>query len=406
MKTFGALSLLFACFVMNAGAKESQFQSEAIAFKGAGDVSLSGSLMLPKGNGPFPVVVLLGGSERLARNAIYDWANADLLVAHEIAVFSFDSPGTGKSEGNRFERTHKERTEDALAAIIAIQHREGIARDKIGLYGASEGGSIVFRAASLSKGIAFGIAISAPVVPNFKHMEGLTRSLAASTGLKGVELEKLVTFNRLVYELTQAHNTTDFDEVETTVAAWDDPGWSQLISLLQERTVSNQEATREFFITIAQKWEGEEWFRGNKMLREFYKHIAGKLGMNLANLHIDDGEKDSARSHVEFASAVVTKAIGSDSSRDEDPVSFLKQIKCPMLCIYGEEDNDIGASKSADIIRKVFAETKHNDFVVTTLPGADHQLKLTQGKSTYRDKNVDNLILDWVQKQVRKDSTN
>ena len=185
MNRFCTSILLFICFAVNAGAKGSQFQSEEITFTSMGEVSLSGSLTLPHGKGPYPAIVLLGGSERLGRRAIYNWSNADSFVSQGIAVFCFDSPGTGKSAGNRWGRTHKERTEDALAAIRALQQREDINRDLIGLYGASEGGSIVFRATSRSKNIAFGITISAPAVPHYQHIDSIIKSLSINTGLKG-----------------------------------------------------------------------------------------------------------------------------------------------------------------------------------------------------------------------------
>ncbi len=138
------------------------------------------------------------------------------------------------------------------------------------------------------------------------------------------------------------------------------------------------------------------------MLMEFWEHLAKRLGMDLADLGIDFNEQDIARSYVELLSAVVTK-IGSDPSRDEDPVSFLKEIECPMLCIYGERDQGINAAESAGIIRKVFVDTRHNDFVVKIFPGAGHQLNITEGKRKYRHKYFEKFILDWVQKRVRKD---
>jgi pimeloyl-ACP methyl ester carboxylesterase len=402
MKRLCTFLLLIRCFAANAEAEEPQFQSEEITFTGMGEVSLSGSLTLPDGKGPYPVIVLLGGSERLGRRAIYNWANADSFVSQGIAVFCFDSPGTGKSAGNRWGRTHQERTDDSLAAIRAIQEREDIDRGSIGLYGVSEGGSIVFRAASLSKDIAFGVAVSAPAVPHYQVMNSLIKTLSTNTGLEGVEIEKLVTFNLLLSDLVQNRSALNYAELERTVAAWNDPGWKELISLVRNKTDRNREATIESYITLAQRWEGEHWFRGNRMLKEFYKQVTDNLGITLADLGIDTNEQDSARGHVEFASAVVTKVIGSDSSRDEDPVSFLKEIKCPMLCIYGELDQGIPASESAGIIRNVFADTRHNDFVVEVFPGAGHQLEITEGNRTHRHKDFDNFILDWIQERVRE----
>jgi pimeloyl-ACP methyl ester carboxylesterase len=395
--------LLIVCFAVNPEASGSQFQSEELTFKSAGEVSLSGSLTMPNGNGPYPAIVLLGGSERLGGRAIYNWANADSLVSQGIAVFCFDSPGTGKSEGNRWGRTHKERTEDALAAIRALQKRADIKRDLIGLYGASEGGSVVFRAASLSKDIAFGISVSAPAVPHYRVMNSLIPSLSKNTGLEGVQVEKLATFNLLISDLLQNRSTINYEELQKTIAGWKDPSWNELLSLVQNKSQSNRKVTIESAITLATKWEGEEWFRGNKMLREFYKQATDNLGINLADLGIDTNEQDSARGHVQFAAAVIAKVIGADPSRDEDPVSFLEEIKCPMLCIYGEKDPGIAASESAEIIRKVFSDTRHSDFVVKIFPGAGHQLEITEGNRTYRHRDFENLILDWVQKRVRKD---
>jgi alpha-beta hydrolase superfamily lysophospholipase len=396
--------LVITCVAVSAGAKGSQFRSEEITFKSAGEVALSGSLTLPDGKGPFPAIVLLGGSERLSREAIYKWANADSFVSRGIAVFSFDSPGTGKSEGNRWQRTFKERTDDALAAIKAIRERPDINKESIGLYGASEGGSIVFRAAALSKDVAFGIAVSAPAVPHYEVMNLQAKLLAANTGLTGVQLEQLVTFNYLAADLVRGRSTINYEELEKTVAAWNDPGWNELITLLRQRTSNNQEATKESFIAVAQRWEEEEWFQGNRMLRQFYGQITKKLGIELADLGIDVNGENSARGHVEFASAVVAKVMGSDPSRDEDPVSFMKNIKCPMLCIYGELDQSVAASQSAEIIRNVFVDTKHADFVIKVFPGAGHQLEITEGNRTFRHNDVDKFILDWIQKRVRTDA--
>ena len=123
MKRLGTFTMLLVigCSVANAKPKESQFRSDEITFKSTGDVALSGSLTLPNGNGPFPAIVLLGGSERLNSTGIYNWANAGWFVEQGVAVFSFDSPGPGKSEGNRWARTHEERTDDALAAIKRLR---------------------------------------------------------------------------------------------------------------------------------------------------------------------------------------------------------------------------------------------------------------------------------------------
>ena len=399
MKRLCAVVFLLSCCAAIADAKEEQFRSEEITFKSAGDVSLSGSLTLPNGSGPHPAIVMLGGSERLSRNAIYNWANAEQFVAQGIAVFTFDSPGTGKSEGNRFGRTHQERTDDALAAIRAIAAREDIKGDSVGLYGASEGGLVVFRAAARPKGIAFGIAIASPTAPDFEDTNFTVQSLATACGLNGADVEKLVTFNHLACDLVRNHSTINFAELDKKVAEWNEPGWSQLLSLVQKRTDRNREATKDSFIAIAQKWNGEKWFQGTKMLLETWKQLAKQLEIDVSTLGIDFNDQNIAKQYVELFYVVGTSKIVPDPSRDVDPVSFLKEIRCPMLCVYGENDPLV---RGAPIIRKVFGETKHGDFIVKIIPGADHQLKVTEGDRTARHKGVDTFIQDWVQERLRK----
>jgi pimeloyl-ACP methyl ester carboxylesterase len=407
MKRLCAFALLLNCCAVIAEANEANFRSEEIVFRSAGDVSLSGSLTLPNGNGPHPAIVMLGGSERMSRNAIYNWANAERFVAQGIAVFTFDSPGTGKSEGNRWKRTEKERAEDAIAAISAITARGDIKRDSVGLYGASEGGLVVFRVASRPESIAFGIAISAPAVPYFKHIYSHVRTMCAATGLEGMQLEKLVMFNRLAGYVVGGNVLLEPEELKKTVADWNDPSWSQLISLLENRTDDNRTASRESFIAIAQKWEGEEWFRGNKTTRQLLFMLQG---FNIFNTGVNVGELDSVRGNLEFDAAMLAKVAESDTplamtavsdvSRNEDPVSFLKAIKCPMLCIYGEKDQEMLAYPG--IVSKALADAGHEDFVVKILPGAGHQLTITDDKRTFRHQEVDKLIIDWVQERVRK----
>lgn len=414
MTQFCTYVLLLGCFVASAGAAETQYQSRDISFAGAAGDSLSGSLTLPDGKGPFPVIVLLGGSERLDRTGIYNWANADAFVEQGMAVFSFDSPGRGKSEGNRWGRTHEERTSDALAAIRAIASRPDIIEESIGLYGVSEGGVIAFRAASLSKSVAFAITISAPAVPFESNVDNKVRTLCMLSGLQGEPLDKLVTFNRMTVALARGSNMIDAIELTKTVEEWNDPKWKSLISLVKKQSNVNRESTRDAFVEIAKQWESTDWFQRNKKLRELQIPLLQLMGFDLSDLDAELDEPLTARSLVEFDSAVLAKISASDSpnamlmtadrSREEDPVTFLMKVTCPTLCIYGEKDHDM--STYPKIVRDVFSSTKHGDSTVRVFEGAGHQLEVTNGKRVtggdhrkYRHKEVDPLILSWILKR-------
>lgn len=71
-----------------------------------------------------------------------------------------------------------------------------------------------------------------------------------------------------------------------------------------------------------------------------------------------------------------------------------------MLCIYGEKDQEM--SEYPGIVQKAIAESGDDDSVVRILQDAEHQLTITNGIRTYRDKGVDQFILDWVQERVRE----
>ena len=400
-----------------AESNDSPHRSDEIEFKSTGDITLSGSLKIPTGKGPFPAIVLLGGSERQNRTGIYNWANAKNFVAKGIAVFSFDSPGRGKSEGSRWGRTHKERTDDALAAIKAISKRPDIKKEAIGLYGTSEGGGVTFRAAAESKSVAFGVVISAPAAPFSNNVANKTKTLCMLSGLRGEKLDKLTTFSRLTATLALGSADFDASELSKTVNNWDDPNWNKLISLLQKQTAENREEIREAFVELSEKWEPTDWFQKSKRLRELQKPLYQILGVNVSTLQVKLAEPVTAKSLIEFDSAVMKKIGESDSpnamlvtvdpSREEDPATFLEKIKCPMLCIYGEKD--YAMSTYPRIVRNVFAKTNHRDATVRVFAGAGHQLEVTNGKRVtgkelrkYRHKDVDPLILDWILERVGK----
>ena len=128
--------------------------AETVSFPGD-DVTLSGILYRPAGNGPFPAVVALHGCSGLfgkdgslsPRHA--DWA--ERLMAKGFIVLFPDSfgPRGAKSQcktKDRVTRPSRERVEDANAAKAYLQTRRDVKADAISLLGWSNGGSVVLYA--------------------------------------------------------------------------------------------------------------------------------------------------------------------------------------------------------------------------------------------------------------------
>jgi dipeptidyl aminopeptidase/acylaminoacyl peptidase len=140
---------------------------KTLAFQ-CGDHSIEGNLILPPGKGPFPAIVLIHGSGYSTRYNLY--LEANFFAANGYAAFIYDKQGTGASTGNiPLEASYNSLSEDALAAVNKIKEENNIVRDKIGLWGHSEGGWIVPLAASKTKDVKFAILSSGAAVGTFKQ---------------------------------------------------------------------------------------------------------------------------------------------------------------------------------------------------------------------------------------------
>ncbi|MEM7217048.1 MAG: alpha/beta hydrolase [Pseudomonadota bacterium] len=129
-----------------AGAKVPLVVAET-RFQGA-HVELAGRLVLPMGEAPVPIVVLVHGSEDYsARDYYYDQR---LLPAQGIGVFVYDKRGTGGSEGEYSQDFHL-LAADAAAAHETALRLAGRRAATSGYFGSSQGGWVAPLAATLSK---------------------------------------------------------------------------------------------------------------------------------------------------------------------------------------------------------------------------------------------------------------
>ncbi len=143
-------------------ARRLQFRSEDVTFKN-GDVTLSGTLVLPEGKGPFPAVVLTQMSSPAPRGAYA--LQAYYFAAHGMAALMYDKRGVGKSTGEFNKATMEQLADDAVAGIDLLARRTDIRANAIGTWGHSQGGWLAPLAAVRSQKVAFVIAQAASGVP-------------------------------------------------------------------------------------------------------------------------------------------------------------------------------------------------------------------------------------------------
>ena len=87
----------------------------------SGELKLRGELTLPAGEGPFPVVIMVHGSEDYSAVDYYQWPY--ILAAHGIAGFKFDKRGTGSSEGE-YTQHFPTLAGDVVAAIERLKKEQ------------------------------------------------------------------------------------------------------------------------------------------------------------------------------------------------------------------------------------------------------------------------------------------
>src|SRR4030095_13129085 len=106
-------------------------------FEGRGGTKLAGRLVLPKGDDPVSIVVLVHGAERDSARESY--ALQRLLPAENVGAFVYDKRGTGGSDG-KYTQDFDTLADDAVAAMREAKRIAGARCARIGYQGGSQRG--------------------------------------------------------------------------------------------------------------------------------------------------------------------------------------------------------------------------------------------------------------------------
>lgn len=264
------------------------YQTEEVSFKNMLDnISLSGTLSLPKETGSFPAVILISGSGPQNRDSeIFGHKPflvlSDHLTKNGIAVLRFDERGVGQSEGDFERATSEDFAKDVQAALTYLNSRDEINQNRIGLIGHSEGGMIAPMVANNTSDVSFIVLLAG-------------QGLAGDTNLL---LQKKILEQR-----------SGFDSV----------------SIAQSQNIFKKA------YEIIGNLEGEE------MLSELRNHFEKKFG--------DSYTEDQLNSLVHGLTTPWMRFY-----LNYDPAPVIDNLNIPILALFGENDFQVPPKENSEII--------------------------------------------------------
>lgn len=173
------------CIFCKTNQAASEYQAvEEITFQ-SGSFKVVGDLKLPKGKGPYPVILFVHGDGPNNRTSGVTYPPImERMLRAGFATFAWDKPGTGESTGQiDRSRLFEQRSRIVLDAIAMIKERPDIDAKRIGLWGISQAGYIMPIVLSKSHDVAFIVAVSCPGVAGVDQGAYLVAAQAVCAGL-------------------------------------------------------------------------------------------------------------------------------------------------------------------------------------------------------------------------------
>jgi hypothetical protein len=200
---------------------------EEVRFR-SGDNLLAGVFVRPAAPGPHPALALVYGSDDADRT--YGGAGPQLwghFARHGFACLAWDKPGVGQSTGDYHAQTFGDRADEALAAVRFLRGRDDVRRDRVGLWGHSQGGAVVPLAASLSDEVAFVIDVGGGQVVAWQQDALRVEAQLRADGFPDVDVAEAVAFARRRMELIRGKGP--FEELERSHAAVEKRPWFEYV---------------------------------------------------------------------------------------------------------------------------------------------------------------------------------
>ena len=339
--------------------QNARLKAEEVTFANGPDV-LAGTLYVPEEGGPFPAVVLLTGSNRGPRGPFLARI-AQHFTTHGIVVLHYDSPGTGQSTGNTLLQSRDDRAQEAMRAVRFLRSQPNINPECVGIWGASEGAMVaLLTAATCAEDLSFVIAISGGVgTGGFQQSYYSAERFVYAHNLPLDDMQKIVTFEQLMFAFLARRDVLEWSLIEERTKRWPDEPWDEYVRIAQLRCGSRE-------LTADQKLDIHESLR--QVMGAFVDAKWSKLGP-AERQHIDQVLKLDTE---KFFVVLETPRMALDW--DWDLRHKAAKVACPVLSIFGEDDDLVPPNLSATRLRDYLTDAANPDVDVRVTPGAGHYL--------------------------------
>lgn len=296
------------------------YDEQEVSYKNAKEnVTLTGTLTVPRGEGPFPAVILITGSGGQDRNETVFGHRpflvlADHLTRKGIAVLRVDDRGIGGSGPASPGDTSENYAADVLAGVDFLKTGKKIDPKRIGLVGHSEGGMIAPMAAARSRDIRYIV-------------------LLAGLGQTGADVVYAQT--HLLNDTAGAHPFLTAETIKALKSA---------VSILKsepDNKLARQQIENALTERIGRMSEAEK-----KIFAPAASSIRAQIPMYLSAWF---------RYFVRF-----------------DPRPTLKKVKIPVLALNGENDLQVPFRQNLDLIAAGLKEAKNRDVTIRSFPQLNH----------------------------------
>jgi uncharacterized protein len=308
--------------------RDTRWTEEDVATSGPDGV-LAGTLMTPPGAGPHPAIVMVHGAAGGLRDVYRVFG--EHFVQAGVAALVFDKRGHGGSAGNP-EPTFDDKSRDAEAWVDFLQARPGIRRDRVGVWGFSNGSWVAPLLAARRPDVAFLAVIGAAGTTAVETEIHRRVFDVREQGISETRAGQVAELWRLVYHLLLTRqpgpgHAARFDQLSAGVR---DSGELASLSL--------------------QPYAIQEPFLGPVPPYRTYQDV------------IDDLPRHPA----------------TDDIWSCDPVDSYRNIRVPVLFLVGDNDSNLPGPHGAQRVARTLHRAGNHRATVLVFPSTGHLMNLVE----------------------------